>query len=124
MAGLLPASYGAKNPFSHKPSLTRPRSCVPWGVFIFMLLAMFLNGTGYNPALKDLNCDFKYSFYGNWYLTDIFKNAFMPLFQCFDFKSLPLLPLVVDFDRKMVRSGALKIRAGTAIQDLNTPIPT
>ena len=48
----------------------------------------------------------------------------MSLFHCFDLKSLRELPLVVDFYRKMVRSGALKIRAGTAIQDLNTPIPT
>ena len=77
-----------------------------------------------NPAVKDLNCDFKSSNYAPWGLLHTHRNAFMPLFQCFNFKSLRKLALVVDFYRKMVRSGALKIRAGTAIQDLNTPIPT
>ena len=78
----------------------------------------------YNPAVKDLNYDFKPSNDAPEGLLHTHRNNFMSLFQCFDLKSLRKLPLVVDFYRKMVRSGALEIRAGTAIQDLNTPIPT
>ena len=62
----------------------------------------------YNPAVKDLNCDFKPSNYAPLGLLQTHIDAFMPLFQCFDLRSLRELPLVVDFYRKMVRLGALK----------------
>ena len=42
----------------------------------------------YNPAVKDLNYDFKPSNYAPWGLLHTYRNAFMPLFQCFDPKSL------------------------------------
>ena len=42
----------------------------------------------YNPAVKDLNCDFKPSNDAPWGLLHTHRNKFMPLFQCFDLKSL------------------------------------
>ena len=42
----------------------------------------------YNPAIKDMNCDFKSSNDAPWGLLHTHRNVFMPLFQCFDFKSL------------------------------------
>ena len=42
----------------------------------------------YNPAVKDRNCDFKSRNYAPWDLLHSHRNAFMPLFQCFDLKSL------------------------------------
>ena len=42
----------------------------------------------YNPAVKDLNCDFKSSNYAPWGLLHTHRSAFMPLVLCFDLKSL------------------------------------
>ena len=41
-AELYAASYGAKNPVSHKFSLIRPRSCAPRDAFFYLLLLMTL----------------------------------------------------------------------------------
>ena len=55
-----------------------------------LCLTGFLNpkDAEYNPAVKDLNCDFKSSSHDPSGLLHTHRIAFMPLFQCFDFKSL------------------------------------